>query len=205
MNQEPYLYHHGVKGMKWGVRKDKRSSSNQRRKDYNSLKQKAAINKRASNSAKKQAADLKKNGVKSKTFKDLHNDYNDKDFKDIYGYTKKEAVDHEIWRLNNEARWDSDRSKKYNEMASSIKNTPANKKTFMDVKRRNEKVAKGLGITGTILGVAGSVAVKKATGSSKAALATAAASGLFGNLAIAGAFPTSDITVYDTYKKKNKN
>lgn len=26
MNQESYLYHHGVKGMKWGVRKDKRSS-----------------------------------------------------------------------------------------------------------------------------------------------------------------------------------
>lgn len=39
MNQEPYLYHHGVKGMKWGVRKDRGrvSSRKQRKQDRRSI------------------------------------------------------------------------------------------------------------------------------------------------------------------------
>lgn len=39
MNQKTYLYHHGVKGMKWGIRKDKyksmtRSQKRQQKKKY---------------------------------------------------------------------------------------------------------------------------------------------------------------------------
>ena len=38
MNQETYLYHHGVKGMKWGVRKAKPSSRRKlSRKQYRSI------------------------------------------------------------------------------------------------------------------------------------------------------------------------
>lgn len=33
MNEESFLYHHGVKGMKWGHRKDKRSSTHISRKE----------------------------------------------------------------------------------------------------------------------------------------------------------------------------
>ena len=66
---EPYLYHHGVKGMKWGVRKDRGSGGNTRRQ---TRKAKRVLRRRlkwANQTIKLNSDEVKKNNEALKTGK----------------------------------------------------------------------------------------------------------------------------------------
>ncbi len=72
------LYHHGVKGMKWGVRKDRRASNESKLARNTSYRNKLArraeikskLNTKAYNQANSEYNDLAKNGLKSNAWND---------------------------------------------------------------------------------------------------------------------------------------
>lgn len=88
----------------------------------------------------------------------------------------------------------------WDKMANSIKQTPLNKKTYLDVVRKRNKIRNGAQVVGTLLGVAGSTALGVATKSPSVALGTMVTTGLFGGYA------TSKIGTTETkqYNKKHK-
>ena len=100
-----YLMHHGVKGMKWGVRKknyDSQGNLTKRgRKRQNLLDSKrnaiSTAMKKANSAAnydRRVIADLKKNGYKSKHFKEIADDYDENTLKDKS--FKKYLMDYKI-------------------------------------------------------------------------------------------------------------
>lgn len=196
------LVHSGVKGMKWGVRKDKKAKkrSEQRKKDLDHLKKRESDERRFGKEYRKDVADLKKNGIRSKRF-GYDASFTNREFKEVYGLTKKEALKDQLARSNEFANSHKDAANSYKEMYSTLKQTPINKKTFMDKRRTNQKIQSGLFYSGTILGTSGSIALGVITKSPKVAIGSAIVSSFFGLSAISLKGPeTNEHELYKKYK-----
>lgn len=204
MTTKTYLCHYGIPGMKWGQRKAKKESKikAQRKKDYANMKIKAKKNKEWADNNTKEINDLKKNGIKSKTFKKTYGNISSKQLNELYGYGHKDALKTEIDLRSRQRDSFLEDSKNFNKIAQEVKNTPLNKKTSVDIARRNTKISKGINIAGTVLGTAGSIALGVATKSPKVAIGTAVASGMLGSIATYTAFPTRETAIYE---KRNKS
>lgn len=202
-----YLQHYGVLGMKWGIRKKEYSKTNsnkirkiksQRQKDYQYLKEQSNIYRKAANKDRQGLKNIKKEGVKSKEFK---SEYGKNAYKDI-GLSKKEAINFLKSDYKKSMTYNTNHHKLYESMIKSFNNTPENKKTLMDKKRRNESISKGAFAVGTILGSSGSVALGILTASPTVALGTAVTTLFLGSYGISKVVPTSDEKIYNRYGKK---
>ncbi len=187
--------------MRWGHRKkSERLNKKQQSRDHDYTKRKVAAKKsrQIARQAQRELDDLNKNGYNSKTWK------NNKDYaqywQEVYG-TKKQALD--SLKSDYSKAIQARKTEAYNldKLAESIKQTPLNKKTYLDTVRKRNKIRNGVQMTGTILGIAGSAALGSITKSPSVAVGSMITTGLLGGYA------TSKIgtTEIDQYNKRNKN
>lgn len=170
---EYYLVHHGIKGQKWGVRRyqnedgsyTEAGKSRYRNSDGTlnaaGKKRQAARDKWIEdrkrtirslqdrvNNSKESYEDLRKNGVKSETFRDAYGTETDSDFEDIYGFSKEEGL-----RVLKENYQDAiAEAEKYNpsvikDIQHNIKqviNTPLDSDSYVEASARNSTLANTL-------------------------------------------------------------
>ena len=166
MYQYPdYMYHHGVKGMKWGVRRYQNADGSltaagkkkqaSRDRDVEISKRKISRYKKEQAHYKKQLADLNKNGYKSKYFsgknmtnKDSVTEYN-KSKKELLNLDKKERKNY-----INAAKKSMDYEQR---LITDTKNTPIHGITTREART---KQSNRMG-AGAIIGAAAPIALSK--------------------------------------------
>lgn len=163
-----YISHHGVLGMKWGHRKYRDSNGNLTRsgqarqnlrtEEINRINRNISKIPNDNNKALKAIEDLKKNGSNSEAFKKAYGVKSDKDFLDEIGYTKKDAIN----ALKNDWAKEIQDNKSYAEIGSkkieSLKNSPIDQDTYLE--RQNHYL--NLGSAATIAGAVASTGIAAA-------------------------------------------
>lgn len=158
------LYHHGVKGQKWGIRRYRNedgslTAAGQRRYGKRYERRQKQIETSLSNAnyykknVEKNEQYLKKSLKNNRSIAGVYRDLFGDDDPEMLGYkSKKEAVE---TKINSWKRYNKSRQKSYENEAAIIKNTPINKLTRDEMK----KVTKGLNRTAFALNTLGAVTV----------------------------------------------
>lgn len=185
---ERNLAHHGIKGMKWGIRRfqnpdgsltsaGKRRYAN-REQYINKYERENKGYRESIAKSKHELDDLNKNGVNSETFKkafgDPNTDYGES-FKDRWGFSsRKEALASMKKRTKRDIDNYHDWLETNDNRISNIKNTPIHEKSYAELWRDGERAAKAVFAAGAIQSVAVSaLASSKGLISGKLAVKTA--------------------------------
>jgi len=154
------LYHHGVKGMRWGVRRyERRNGTLTRRGRKRQAVRDEYIRKLESNSdsyrrtIEDQKAYLKKSD--DEIYRDTFgNDKpRDNDFKN-----KKEAVNWARKDVHDAIRMNQSHIKRNTKIQEHIRNTSLNKKSIVEAKATEKRIKRGARVTTAILGTSMTVA-----------------------------------------------
>lgn len=109
MNEYDEVYHHGVKGMKWGVRRNRKNSARkvaklQKMRDENLeyYRRNKEGEKKSYEIDSKRYNQLKKEGPKGKLMKSMYGHTDDKKSMDEFGLTMKQLWKEELGRVKND-------------------------------------------------------------------------------------------------------
>lgn len=161
---ERYLVHHGIKGMKWGVRRFQnldgsltaagRKRYENREKDIQYYERNNEASRRAIAKNKRDLDDLNKNGVNSQVFKRAYGnpetDYG-VSFESMTGYTRKEALDEMKRSTKKDTNDYYETIKDNNRKINNIKTTPIYEKSYTEKIESGTRAATAITVGGTIL------------------------------------------------------
>ena len=164
------LYHHGIKGQRWGVRRFQNADGSlkkagikrqtHREKELSIAKNNLAGNKREINSINKSLEDLDKNKYNSKTWKEAFGDDGNKSdsyFKDYLGYdSKKEAFDLLKQGLKDERKYRESSVNLEKQKINQLKNAKLSDKTFVEMNAAGKRRADAIFVAISAIGAGAS-------------------------------------------------
>ena len=158
-----YLMHHGVKGMRWGVRRYQNKNGSltnagkkrqsYRNEDITRRQKNIDLHKKSILEDQKAIKDLQKNGIKSKYYSAKQ--FSEKDAKDEYGVSKKEILKDDIQGRQNSIDVSKSQINKESKYIKNIKSTPIGEKSITEVTKSQSRRASA----GVIIGAAAPIAI----------------------------------------------
>nr|DAT41874.1 MAG TPA: hypothetical protein [Caudoviricetes sp.] len=158
-----YLMHHGVKGMRWGIRRYQnkdgsltnagKKRQSYRNEDITRRQKNIDLHKKSIIEDQKAIKDLQKNGIKSKYYSAKQ--FSEKDAKDEYGVSKKEILKDDIQGRQNSIDVSKSQINKESKYIKNIKSTPIGEKSITEVTKSQSRRASA----GVIIGAAAPIAI----------------------------------------------